>query len=212
AIETAADTASVVAFTNLGAGARSDRVRPTTADDLDRCRALINRTHDGLDLFRPYSEDYLDQRMSDPSWGPKPPFYPTVYGLADHRVLEVDGEVVACGGLWDRGRDLREVWRRGSGDDEERVVVDPTALMDFGFAAGREEAMAELLAHLAAESDELGRSGLLAPLQYLPEVVEAAHQLGPQVETRSLHTNPFTSPELSVEAEVTRPYIDLAYW
>lgn len=210
AVQTAAETASVISFGDPSKGVRSARVRPATTEDLARCRELINRTHDGLDLFRPYSEDYLDQRMSDPNWGPKPPFYPAVYGLADYRVLEADGEIVACGGLWDRGRDLREVWERGSG--AERFVVDPTALMDFGFADGRHEAMVELLAHLLAESQGLGRSGLLAPLQFLPEVVDAAAHLDPLVETRDLHVNPFTSPELKVEATIARPYIDLAYW
>ncbi len=212
AIETAADTASVVVFGRAELGTRSPRVRAATADDLERCRALINRTHDGLDLFRPYSADFLDQRMSDPSWGPKPPFYPEVYGLADYRVLEIDGEIVACGGLWDRGRDLREVWRHSTDEGSEEVTVDPGALMDFGFAEGRAEAMAELVGHLLAESHELGRSGLLAPLEQLPEVVEATADLDPTVETRDLHVTPFTSPELTVEAEIARPYIDLAYW
>lgn len=213
AVEVAADTAAVFSFDDPSFGRRSARVRAATVDDLDRCRVLINRTHDGLDLFRPYSEDYLDHRMSDPCWGPKPSFYPAVYGLPDYRVLEVDGAIVACGGLWDRGRDLREIWSRSDRSrDEERIVVDPTALMDFGFADGHDAAMAELLSHLLAESAELGRSGLLAPLQFLPGVVDATAELEPRVETRTIHVNPFTSPELTVEAEIVRPYIDLAYW
>lgn len=190
---------------------RSPRVRPATVDDLDRCRELINRTHEGLDLFRPYSEDYLDERMSGLGWGQKPWFYPWVYGLADYRVLEVDGEVVACGGLWDRGRDVREVWRHPS-DEHADVVVDPAAVLDFGYEAGAEASMAELLRHLLAESDELDRSGLLAPLEFLPEVAELLADLEPRVESRLLHVVPFTSPELAVEADVTRPYVDLAYW
>ncbi len=216
AVETGADTVSVVSLTAVDRGVRSERVRAATVDDLERCLALINRTHDGLDLFRPYSVDDLDIRMSDPSWGPKPAFYPAVYGLADYRVLEIDGEIVACAGLWDRGRDLREIWHRP--DDEDRagdgqtVVLDPTALMDFGFASGHDAAMGELLSHLLAETADLGRSGLLAALQFQPEVLEACADLGPLVETRSLHTNPFTSPELRVECSIERPYIDLAYW
>lgn len=192
-------------------GVRSARVRPAEPDDLGRCRELINRTHDGLDLFRPYSEEYLDQRMSDPSWGAKPFFYPAVYGLPDYRVLEVDGEIVACGGLWDRGRDVREVWRH-TVDGRPPVVVDPAAMMDFGFATGREAEMAELVSHLLAESADLGRSGLLAALEQLPAVVEAVGELEPTTETRQLNVNPFSSPGLTVAAEVTRPYIDLAYW
>lgn len=204
-------TASVWYFPHPELGARSVRVRPATRDDLAACRELINRTHRGLDLFRPYSEEYLDQRMDDPSWGPKPVFRPPVYGLADYRVLEVDGTVVACGGLWDRGRDLREIWR-STADGGRTLVVDPTALLDFGFAAGAEEAMGELIGHLLAESAELGRSGLLAPIEQLPAVAAAVAHFRPTVETRQLHVLPFTSPELSVEAEVTRPHVDLAYW
>lgn len=219
AAETDADTVSVISFTAVDRGERSARVRPATADDLEHCRRLINRTHDGLDLFRPYSADDLDVRMSDPSWGPKPSFYRSVYGLPDFRVLEADGEIVACGGLWDRGRDLREIWHRQGGDGSERgdgggetIVLDPTALMDVGFADGHEQAMGELISHLLAESGELGRSGLLAALQFQPQVAAACAELGPVVETRSLHVNPFTSPELRVECSIERPYIDLAYW
>lgn len=204
-------TASVWYLPQPDLGARSSQVRPATRADLPRCRELINRTHVGLDLFRPYSDEYLDQRMDDPSWGPKPVFRPRVYGLADYRVLEHGGEIVACGGLWNRGRDVREVWR-SSAPDGPTLVVDPAALMDFGFAAGAEAAMGELIGHLLAESGELGRSGLLAPLEQLPGVIDAIAHLEATVETRQLHVVPFTSPELSVEARVTRPHVDLAYW
>jgi hypothetical protein len=201
-------TASVWYFGEPERGERSVRVRNLEDDDIDTCLSLINRTHSGLDLFRPYSEEYFDQRMSDPSWGPKPFFYPEVYGRPDYRVLEVDGTVVACAGLWDRGRDLREVWAT----DTERFVVDPTAVMDFGYAEGHEQQMAELLSHLLAESATLGRSGMLASLEYLPDVAAATEHLGPRQETRQLHVMPFSSPDLKVDLAITRPYIDLAYW
>ena len=176
-----------------------------------RCRELINRTHDGLDLFRPYSEEYLDHRMSDPCWGPKPSFYPTVYGLPDYRVLEIDGTIVACGGRWDRGRDLREVWRPADGPAPARVL-DPTALMDFGFADGAAAAMGELIRHLLAETADQGRSGVARTAG----VPARRRRCGGRPRTdhgpRALHVLPFASPDLTVQVDVTRPYIDLAYW
>jgi len=36
--------------------------------------------------------------------------------------------------------------------------------------------------------------------------------LAPRFFTPTLHSNPFTTPELAVEATIVRPYIDLAYW
>jgi hypothetical protein len=206
--ETDALGATVTYFGHPDLGERSSKVRPVADDDYEICIGLINRTHRGLDLFRPYSEDYFDERMSDPGWGPKPSFYDAIYGRADYRVLEVDGEVVACAGLWDRGRDVRETWSKG----DERFTMDPAAMMDFGFAAGHESSMAELLTHLLAEAGELGRSGLLAALEYVPEVAELVEHLTPTVETRELHVMPFTSPSLTVDLPINRPYIDLAYW
>lgn len=202
-------TATVTCLSDPSRGRRSGRVRPAGEHDLARCRELINRTNDGLDLFRPYSADYLDQRMSDPAWGRKPPFYPAVYGLADFRVLEADGEIVACAGLWDRGRDVREVWSR---DDGDGFVADPTAVMDMGFADGHDQAMAELLSHLVAESAELERSGLLVALEWLPDVASAVSDLAPRLETRELHVQPFAMPGHEIDLTITRPYIDLAYW
>ncbi len=201
-------TASVAYLSDPSLAERSTRVRPFVDDDGGRCIDLINRTHNGLDLFRPYSEEYFDRRMSDPSWGPKPFFYPSVYGRPDYRVLEVDDEVVACAGLWDRGRDLREVWE----NDGERFVVDPAAVLDFGYAEGYELAAAELISHLLAEAGEIGRTGLLAALEYTPEVFSLLGHLEPRTETRELHVMPFSSPDLKIDLTITRPHIDLAYW
>ena len=47
--------------------------------------------------------------------------------------------IVACGGLWDKGRDVREVWEHKETGD--RRVLEPTALLDWGHAPGREDAM-----------------------------------------------------------------------
>lgn len=193
-------------------GELSERARVITEGDLDRCVELINRTHAGLDLFRPYSYEYLDDRLADGCWGPAPFFREAVYGWPDYRVIEVDGEIVACGGLWDRGRDVREVWETDAHGPSSRFVHDPTALMDFGFAEGHEGVMAELISHFVAESRLLGRSGILTPLEFLPEVREATDHIPSTVDTRELHVMPFTSPQLKIELTVSQPYTDMAYW
>ena len=128
-------------------------------------------------------------------------------------MVERDGQIVACGGLWDRGRDVREVWR---GDDtnkhEETFVRDPTALMDFGYADGEAPAMAALIESFAAATAELGRSGLMAPIEFLPDLQQATAMLVSTPETRELHAMPFSSPDLRIDLAISRPYTDLAYW
>lgn len=207
-------TATVTHLRDPAQGRTSARARPATEDDLARCCELINRTHKGLDLFRPYSTDFLASRLDDGSWGPRPVFIDEVYGWGDFTVFEADGEngpeIVACGGLWDRGRDLRERWRHQ--DSGEEHVVESTALMDFGFAEGNEAAMVELLEHHLDRTAELDRQTMIIPIEFLPSVAESCTHLTAGTETRELHTMPLVSPDLKVNVNVTRPYTDLAYW
>ncbi|MGI9611398.1 MAG: hypothetical protein ACR2QO_00700 [Acidimicrobiales bacterium] len=203
-------TATVTYFVNPAQGAVSPRARLATPEDLADCCALINRTHAGLDLFRPYSTEFLEGRLDDPSWGPTPSFIDSVYGWDHFAVIEQDGAIVSCGGLWDRGKDLRERWvHRDSGDEH---IVEPTALMDFGFAAGHEGAMVELVEHFLATTGELDRTSLLVPFEQTPSLAAACAHLDARPETRELQTMPFVSPDLKVEVNVTKPYTDLAYW
>lgn len=206
-------SATVSHFRNADLGHFSSRVRAATEEDLPRCFELINRSNEGLDLFRPYDLHRMEERLNDAMWGPTPEFIPDVYGWNDFRVLEIDETVVACGGLWDRGRDVREVWRQvsASGDGAEHVL-DPTAVLDFGFAEGHASAAAELLSHFLAATGELGRSGMMAALEFLPDVAAAVADLAPQSENRTLHVMPFSMPGLENDAEITRPHTDLAYW
>ena len=203
-------TATVTHYVDPTQGQPSRRVRPATASDLAACCALINRTHAGLDLFRPYSEEFLEGRLDDPNWGPKPAFIDHVYGWDDFRVVEEDGEIVACGGLWDRGRDLRERWVHRETDEEH--VLEPTALMDFGFAESHDAAMVELVEHFLATTADRGRSSMMVPFEQLPTLITACGHLESRPETRELQTMPFASPDLTVEVNVTKPYTDLAYW
>ncbi len=187
------------------------RARAAVSDDLPRCVELINRTHSGLDLFRPYSLEFLEGHLDDPSWGPTPDFIPSVYGWPDFEVVEDgDGSVVACGGLWDRGRDVREVWSN-SATGEQRTVA-ATALLDWGYDPARVDGMSFLLRRFLSRTAELGRGYLLAPLEHEPELLEELADLDPAAETRALRCMGFNDGTLRVESQLTRPYTDLAYW
>jgi hypothetical protein len=192
------------------AAAADPRVEPIGPADLDACARLVNATHAGLDLFRPYDAAFLRARLDDGSWGPKPPFFAPVYGWKDMVVLRGGGYIVACAGLWDRGRDVRERWcHRSTG---EQLVVDATCVMDLGFAPGRADAMAALLGHLLARTTELGRSTMIVALEHHPEVLERLAWACPQPEERLLETMGFTDGTMRVDATISRPYTDLAYW
>ena len=186
------------------------RIRPVEPADIGRCVELINSTHTGLDLFRPYTAEFLEMHLDDPFWGPKPPFWARVFTWDDYAVVEDGGEVVACGGLWDKGRDVREVWEHKESGD--RRVLEPTALLDWGHAPGREDAMAALVRRFLAQTAELGRTHLLAPLDQAAGVLAHLDDLPHRTETRALKCMGFASPEVTVEAHITRPYTDLAYW
>ncbi|HTO54110.1 MAG TPA: hypothetical protein VMR50_12040 [Myxococcota bacterium] len=179
------------------------RIRPGVPDDLGQCVALLNRTHRGLDLYRPHSEEHLADQLDEGYWGPRAPWYPTVYGWKDFFVLEHAGRIRACAGLWDRGRDLRErIRERESGAER---ILSGTALLDWGFAEGAEDAMVELVGALAARSRALGRDFLSAPLDHQPELAKRLESLEPGLETRYLR---WGNPELPI----ARPYTDLRYW
>lgn len=191
---------------------RSAGVRPATEADLSACLRLMNRTHKGCDLFRPYTQDFLEERLNDPSWGAKPPFWVPVYGWPDYYVLEEEGRVVACGGLWDKGANVREVWRHK--ETGETNTVDCTALMDFGYAVGREDAMVSLIRFFTGKTQELGRSHLTAGIEHLPRLVRAVAALEPKAETRALHWQIYEPEQDMWQAapEPERIYTDVAYW
>ena len=130
-------------ITSTSAIAQARASGSATEADLPACLKLINRTHKGADLFRPYTMEFLEIRLNDPCWGPKPPFWNQVYGWKDYYVLEEDGRIVACGGLWDKGENVREVWRHKETGEIEDDRLD--GAVDFGYAAGREDAMVRLI-------------------------------------------------------------------
>lgn len=104
---------------------------------------------------------------------------------------------------------MRDVWRHK--ETGERRVIDAAALMDFGFAEGRDDAMARLIEYLVGETERCGRGRLMAPLQFLPEVTERLKHLESEQETRPVYWQP--GPEArKLGLKLTKPYTDLAYW
>lgn len=187
--------------------AKIDGLRPIEPSDLGRCAELINRTHSGLDLFAPYGPESLQHMLDGGVWGERPPWRASiVYGWADFYVIEDAGRVVACAGLWDRGRDMREVWRSAAGE-ERRVEV--TAALDLGCEEGREDALADLLRDFASRSAALGRQSLIADLTHLPEVARHLGDLDPRMESRTLEWSPYLP---FVPKTLGECYLDLRYW
>ena len=125
-------------------------------------------------------------------------------------VLRDGGEIVACAGLWDRGRDVRDRWSHRTTGEER--VVDSTYVLDTGFALGCEDALADLLGHLLATTGELGRTTMVVALEFLPEVISRLRWADPQPEQRILETMGFSEGDLRVDVTITRPYTDLGYW
>ena len=178
-------------------------IRPGRREDLPQSVALVNATHDGQDFFRPYTGEFLEDRLDEGYWGEHAEWFPPVYGWDDFFVVEQAGRVVACAGLWDRGRDLRDRFRH-SETGEERLLAD-TALLDWGFEPGAEDAMVELLDHLSGRAHALGRDFVLAPLEQTPSLVKRIEAWQPTTETRYLRWDVNELP-------VTRPHTNLVYW
>jgi hypothetical protein len=192
-------------------GGSAEGIRKGTRAEAKQCVALINRTHKGQDLFRPYDAAFLADRLGDCGWGPKPDFIELLYSWDDYYVLEEGGKIVACAGLWDRGKHVREVWRNKSNGDV--TVIEPTALLDFGYARGREDAMAVLLGYLIGATHDLGRHELLAPIEQLTGLVELMSPYEPAIESRTLaYDNWEHEGGVEVRVKIERPYTDLAYW
>jgi hypothetical protein len=194
---------SVAQLPALAAAGSSPNVRPGRREDLAQCVALLNATHGGLDLFRPYTEEFLEDRLDEGYWGERQAWFPTVYGWRDFHVLEVAGRIRACAGLWDRGRDLRERIR-DTKSSEERTLAG-TSLLDWGFAPGAEDAMAELVVELSARTHALGRDFLSLSLDHTPVLAKRLESLEPAIETRYLRWG-------NASPAITRPYTDLRWW
>jgi len=182
----------------------SRAIRPARYDDIEPCVRLINRTHSGRDLFRPYTPEFLVDRLDAGFQDAGPRGWKPSYSLANLYVVERGGAIVACAGLWDRGRDLRERWRHRETPEER--VISVAALLDIGFAEGREHELVALIEKLISVTHSLGRDYLAAPLETLPGVEALLTRNRPVRETRYLQWRGET-PSITPPA-----YLDLVYW
>jgi hypothetical protein len=195
---------TVMQYPAKAIAASSERIRSATPADLPRCVELINRTHAGRDLFRPYTVEYLHDRL-DPGFVPPGPFATLrPYTFDDLYVVERAGGIVACAGSWDRGRDLHERWRhRESGAERLLSIV---SMLDIGLAEGHEDAVAALTEHGINLAHERGRDYFVAPFEVHPEIASMLAGHEPVAETRYMQWRAET-PALRVPA-----HLDLVYW
>ena len=203
-------SATVQCFGGRSFAGDAGGIRLAGPADIRCCIELINRTHHGLDLFRPYSEEYLQGKLDELCRGPEPGARPAVYGMQDYYLLEEGGRIVACAGLWDKARHVREAWRHKLSG--ERRVVESTALLDFGHAEGRDDAMARLIGYLIGVTDGLGRDQLMAPLEFLPSLAGQLASYQPVTEKRAFYWQPDKVLKDLGLRMLARPYTDLAYW
>ncbi len=186
-------------------------IRSVRPEDLPVCAELINCTHAGTDLFRPYSGESLESVLDEGFWDdrtrtapdPTRDWWTSIYGWANYFVIDDGGRIRACAGLWDRGRDMRERWRR-IGKQEERCIAS-ACVLDFGYEPGAEEAMVRLLRHLIGRAHELGRDYLAAPIEHLPKLATRMESFRPELDTRALRWG-------LKDPAIERPYTDLRYW
>ena len=109
---------------------------------------LINATHAGEDFFEPLTVDSLRARLSRDR----------VYGLANLRGVFAGGALIAVAGLLDKGAYTERI-RVDRGSSRE-TRSRSAAVIDWGYAPGRQGQFAELLDCLAADARALGRTTL----------------------------------------------------
>ena len=196
-----AKRAEMYCYPAAATAGRSRNVRLATEADMVRCTELINGMFERyFDAHPVYDSAYLSSKLAGT---------PSVYGPNDYYVFDDGGEVVACAGLWDRGRHMRERWRNKSSGEER--IVENAALIDFGFVVDREDAFAAMVEHLVGLTSDFGRAHLMAPLQFLPQVTKLLAHLQPAMETRAWYWNNNATLR-SVGFKPERPYMGLEYW
>jgi hypothetical protein len=128
------------------------RVGGLGPDDLPQAVELINQTHAGREMFLPYTAESLQRRLS----------LSRAYGWRHWRGYRSERGLVAAAGLWDFGRSLR-ITEREKASGKERVAL-PAFVLDYGYVAGAEEAMAEVFMALMALAAEGERNQLTIAL------------------------------------------------
>ena len=152
---------------------------------------LINRTHEGEELFAPYEQVDFGQRLSRSA----------EYGWGDIYGRFVDGALVAVAGVWDKGRCL--LARNGPDDAGKRSW----SVADYGFEDGAEVEMAALLRDLCARAAAAGRDAVaitLSPTACLyREIAGLPHELS---------ENLLYTPRIEAPADPAPVYLDPLYY
>jgi hypothetical protein len=161
-------------------------------DDLPQVVELINRTHTGREMFLPYDVHALQRRLG---LSPR-------YGLRHWRGYRSKGALTAAAGVWDFGRSLR-VTEREKATGLEHVAL-PAYVLDYGFAAGAEEAMLEVFMALMALAFESQRdrlsitlpteSRLYELMKGLPHFTTLLQVLTPRIPTPKAHGSVYLDP------------------
>ena len=95
----------------------------------------------------------------------------------------------------------------------EQRTIEATALLDWGYEPGRADAMGVLLRSFLERT--------AAPRPHPPAGAVRAHprrsprwwpRCDPELEVRRIRSMTFQDERVQVDAELTRPYTDLAYW
>ena len=121
---------------------------PIAEERLPEAVDLINTTHTGEDFFEPLTVDSLRARLSRDR----------AYGLANLRGVFAGGALIAVAGLLDKGAYTERIRiDRASGRETRSRSA---AVVDWGYAPGRQGQFAELLDCLAADARALGRATL----------------------------------------------------
>ncbi len=108
---------------------------------------LVNRTHEGRELFRPYTDVDLGRRLSMSS----------DYGWGDYYGRFAGDRLVALAGVWGRNRAMTVMARGGDGREEREVS---SFIADYGYEDGAEDEMVVLLADICAAEASKGMTGL----------------------------------------------------
>jgi ribosomal protein S18 acetylase RimI-like enzyme len=115
---------------------------------LDKAVDLVNATQAGADFFEPLTAESLRERLGRDR----------LYGIDRLFGVFEGGALVAVAGLWDRGATVERIELDRSTGETHRSRE--AAVVDWGWAEGRDRAFAGLLRHLAVEARALGREGL----------------------------------------------------
>jgi hypothetical protein len=164
-------TAGLLHFDTIPETGKATRLRPVTPIEVKAVVGLLNGTHEGQELFQPYTLGSLNRRLSrspEYAWG---------------HVFAVDegGELAAVVGLWDQGRSLRVTsFDKATGQTH---TVSQAVVADYGFRPGAEGALAALLRQAGAVAASWGRQEVMMTVPAASPLLDLLADLRPRLDT-----------------------------